>query len=196
MKITSAEFIKSATDLNHYPTKNIPEIMLVGRSNVGKSSFINSLLHRKNLAHTSSKPGKTQTLNFYLINDQFHFVDVPGYGYAKVSKKARDVFATMIDLYLTTRDQLELVVLLVDARHLPTKDDQTMLAYVQSYEIPVIVIGTKIDKVPKTKRRRHERDIMKTLQITEEQFIPFSATEKINTELVYDILEQVLEETK
>lgn len=196
MKITSTEFIKSATDTNHYPTMNIPEIMLVGRSNVGKSSFINCVLQRRNLAHTSSKPGKTQTLNFYLINESFHFVDVPGYGYAKVSKKARDSFATMIDLYLTTREQLELVIMLVDARHLPTKDDLTMLQYVQSYDIPVIVVGTKIDKVPKTKRRRHEKDILSTLEITEEQFIPFSATERINIDLVYDVIEQVLGGTK
>jgi GTP-binding protein len=196
MKITSATFIKSATNEDHYPTSSIPEIMLVGRSNVGKSSFINTILMRKNLAHTSSKPGKTQTLNFYLINDSFHFVDVPGYGYARVSKQARDAFATMIDLYLTTREQLELCILLVDARHLPTKDDQTMLDYIQSYEIPVIVVGTKIDKVPKTKRQRHEKDILSTLHIQKEQFIPFSATERINVDLVYDLIEQVLEETK
>lgn len=194
MKITSAEFIKSATDTTHYPNEAYPEIVLVGRSNVGKSSFINSVLHRKNLAHTSGKPGKTQTLNFYLINNAFYFVDVPGYGYAKVSKTAREAFATMIDLYLSTREQLELVILLIDARHVPTKDDQMMLEYLQQYDIPTIVVGTKIDKVPKTKRLKQERQILSTLQITRDEFIPYSATEKLNIELVYDLISQVLEE--
>ena len=193
MNIKSAVFVKSATDPTHYPTETLPEILLVGRSNVGKSSFINSILHRKNLAHTSGKPGKTQTLNFYKVNEAFHFVDVPGYGYAKVSKTDREAFAVMIDSYLRTREQLELVIQLVDARHLPTEDDKQMLAYLSEYDIPTIVVGTKIDKIPPTKRFRQEKNILGALGIEEEQFIPFSATEDINKELVYDLIEQVLE---
>lgn len=193
MNINTAEFVKSATDPSHYPTESLPEILLVGRSNVGKSSFINSVLRRKNLAHTSGKPGKTQTLNFYRINNAFHFVDVPGYGYAKVSKSARESFAVMIDSYLRTREQLELVIQLVDARHLPTSDDVQMFNYLAEYDIPTIVVGTKIDKVPSTKRRQQQKDILSTLKITEEQYIPFSAVEHINLELVYDLIDQVLE---
>jgi GTP-binding protein len=196
MKIESAKLQKSATLPKDYPNEDLPEIMLVGRSNVGKSSFINSVLGRKNLAYTSSKPGKTQTLNFFLINETFRFVDVPGYGYAKVSKSERDGFATMIDMFLRTREQLELVIMLVDARHAPTKQDVLMLNYLRSYDVPTIIIGTKIDKVPKTKRYAQEKFILKTLNIPEELFIPYSAVEKININLVYDLLEQVMEEYK
>lgn len=196
MKIHSAEFLKSATDPQHYPQDDLPEILLVGRSNVGKSSFINSVLNRKNLAHISGKPGKTQTLNFYIVNNQFRFVDVPGYGYAKVSKTDRAAFATMIDTYLRTRDQLELVIQLVDGRHIPSKDDIIMFQYLAEYDIPTIVIGTKIDKVPITKRPGHERQILTELQIDESQYISYSSTEKINIDVVYDIIEQVMEDHK
>ncbi|QMS85779.1 ribosome biogenesis GTP-binding protein YihA/YsxC [Candidatus Xianfuyuplasma coldseepsis] len=194
MNIQSATFITSGTSPEHYPNDNRPEILFVGRSNVGKSSFINSILQRKNIAYTSSKPGKTQTLNFYLINQAFYFVDVPGYGYAKVSKQVRDEFAKMISIYLTTREQLHLVIQLVDFRHTPTKEDIQMHDFLQSYDIPTIVVGTKLDKVPKTKRKRYEKDILKTLQITQDEFLPYSSETKENLDIVYDIINQVLEE--
>lgn len=195
MNIKSARFLSSATDPMHYPSDDLPEILFVGRSNVGKSSFLNTVLGRKNLAYTSSKPGRTQTLNFYLVNDAIRFVDVPGYGYAKVSKAEREAFATMIDTYLTTREQLELVIQLVDARHEPSKDDRVMLDYLRSYGIPTIVIATKVDKVPVTRRLAREKEIRQALDLEPGECLTFSATEHIHLDLVHDLIEQVLEAT-
>src|SRR5690606_23005665 len=149
MKINKAEFITSAVDKSQYPKDNLPEIALAGRSNVGKSSFINKLLGRKHLVRTSSKPGKTRTLNFYKINDQFYFVDVPGYGYAKVSKKEREKWGRMMEDYFETRKQLKAVVLIIDSRHLPTKDDLQMYEFVMYLNIPLVIIATKVDKLSK-----------------------------------------------
>lgn len=193
MIIKEATFIKSATKNEHYPTDNLPEILLSGRSNVGKSSFINSLLNRKNIAHVSSKPGKTQTLNFYLINQEFYFVDVPGYGYAKVSKKDRETFGQMIEEYLLSREQLKLVILLVDFRHKPTEDDVLMHQYLTSYNIPCLVVGTKVDKVPKTKRGKQEKLILQTLGLKRDMFLPYSSETKENSDVIYDLLEQIVE---
>ena len=152
MIIRSVEFVTSAVHKEGYPIDNLPEIVLSGRSNVGKSSFINSLLNRKNLAHTSSRPGKTQTLDFFLINEDFYFVDVPGYGYAKVSKTAREQFGQMIEEYLLNRSNLRLVILLIDFRHNPTQDDILMYNFLKSYHIPCLVVGTKSDKITKNRR--------------------------------------------
>ncbi len=196
MIVRSAAFIKSATQPDHYPPGNRPEILLAGRSNVGKSSFINSILNRKNIAHTSGQPGKTQTLNFYLVNDELHLVDVPGYGYARVSKTERAAFAVMIDEYLRTRSQLKLVILLVDLRHKPTDDDIQMFEYLAAYDIPTVVVGTKMDKVAKTQRRKHEKRILETLNISEGQFLPYSSTTKENIDIIYDLIDQVLEGEK
>lgn len=193
MIIKDAKFIKSATKNEHYPTDFLPEILLSGRSNVGKSSFINSVLNRKNIAHVSGKPGKTQTLNFYLINEEFYFVDVPGYGYAKVSKTEREAFGKMIEEYLLTREQLKLVVLLVDFRHKPTEDDIMMYDYLTSYNIPCLVVGTKVDKVPKTKRKKCEQLILNTLGCDEDMFLPYSSETKQNRDVVYDLLDQIME---
>jgi GTP-binding protein len=148
MKVTSSEIVISAVKPAQYPAENLPEIALAGRSNVGKSSFINKMLARKSLARTSSKPGKTQTLNFYIINEVLHFVDVPGYGYAKVSKKEREIWGKMIETYMTTREQLRAVVLLIDVRHPPTKDDVLMYGFLKHYDIPAIIVATKVDKIP------------------------------------------------
>ncbi len=193
MIIRDAKFIKSGTKEEHYPEGKLPEILLSGRSNVGKSSFINSVLNRKNIAHVSGKPGKTQTLNFYLINEEFYFVDVPGYGYAKVSKKDRETFGKMIEEYLLTREQLKLVVLLVDFRHMPTEDDIMMHEYLASYNIPCLVVGTKYDKVPKTRRMKQEKEILKALNMDEDMFLPYSSVTKENREVIYDLLDQILE---
>lgn len=193
MIIRDAKYITSGTKEIHFPVSTLPEILLSGRSNVGKSSFINSVLNRKNIAHVSGRPGKTQTLNFYLINNEFHFVDVPGYGYARVSKTARETFGKMIEEYLLTRKQLKLVVLLVDFRHKPSKDDVLMYEYLAGYNIPCLVVGTKVDKVPKTQRNKHQKLILETLHMDEDMFLPYSSTTKENVEQFYDLLEQVLE---
>lgn len=176
MKITSAEFIISAVKPAQYPTGDLPEIGLAGRSNVGKSSLINRLIQRKNLARTSSKPGKTQTLNFYFINEALYFVDVPGYGYAKVSKSERASWGGMIETYLTERQPLKVVVLIVDLRHPPTDDDVLMYDFLKQYEIPCIIVATKADKIKRGKRAQHLKVTRQTLQpIETDSLIMFSA---------------------
>ncbi|RLL47947.1 YihA family ribosome biogenesis GTP-binding protein [Oceanobacillus piezotolerans] len=176
MKVTDAEIVISAVSQKQYPSEGLPEIALAGRSNVGKSSFINKLINRKNLARTSSKPGKTQTLNFYKINNMFYFVDVPGYGYAKVSKKEREKWGTMMEEYFQTRDTLRTVLLITDIRHEPTRDDIQMYEFLKHYELPVMVVATKLDKVPKSKRAKHIKRTKDTLQMSKDDVIlPFSS---------------------
>ncbi|MCM3650650.1 ribosome biogenesis GTP-binding protein YihA/YsxC [Metabacillus litoralis] len=176
MKVTSSEIVISAVKPAQYPAENLPEIALAGRSNVGKSSFINKMLARKSLARTSSKPGKTQTLNFYIINEVLHFVDVPGYGYAKVSKKEREIWGKMIETYMTTREQLRAVVLLIDVRHPPTKDDVLMYGFLKHYDIPAIIVATKVDKIPKSKWQKHVKVIKDTLNMEKtDSFVLFSS---------------------
>lgn len=176
MKVTSSEIVISAVKPDQYPESDLPEFALAGRSNVGKSSFINKMLNRRGLARISSKPGKTQTLNFYLINEKLHFVDVPGYGYAKVSKKEREAWGKMIETYLTTREQLKAVILIVDLRHPPTSDDVMMYGFLKHYEIPCVVIATKADKIPKSKWQKHLKITKETLDIDlNDQIILFSS---------------------
>lgn len=163
MKVHNAEIVISAVSPKQYPETDLPEIALAGRSNVGKSSFINTLIDRKNLARTSGKPGKTQTLNFYLIENALHFVDVPGYGYAKVSKTERAKWGEMIETYITSRKQLRAVVSLVDVRHDPSKEDIQMYDFLKYYGIPVIVVATKADKIPRGKWNKHTSAIKKKL---------------------------------
>ncbi|BAC14031.1 ribosome biogenesis GTP-binding protein YihA/YsxC [Oceanobacillus iheyensis] len=176
MKVNHAEIVISAVSKKQYPEDQLPEIALAGRSNVGKSSFINRLINRKNLARTSSKPGKTQTLNFYRINESFYFVDVPGYGYAKVSKKEREKWGRMMEEYFQTRDTLRAVVLVTDLRHDPTQDDIQMYDFIKYFDLPVIIIGTKLDKITKNKRQKHINRAKQVLEMDEtDLFIPFSA---------------------
>jgi len=176
MKITAAEITISAVKPEQYPEGDRPEFALAGRSNVGKSSFINKMVNRKNLARTSSKPGKTQTLNFYLINESFYFVDVPGYGFAKVSKQERQAWGKMMETYFTTREQLKAAVLVVDLRHPPTNDDCMMYEFLKHHAIPTIVVATKADKVPKGKWQKHQNIVRETLNMaTEDELILFSA---------------------
>lgn len=192
MKVHSAEIVISAVSKAQYPDSQLPEIALAGRSNVGKSSFINTLIDRKNLARTSSKPGKTQTLNFYLIENVLHFVDVPGYGYAKVSKTERAKWGKMIETYLTDRQQLKAVVSLVDMRHEPTQDDIQMYQFLKYYEIPVIVVATKADKIPRGKWNKHESMIKKALGFEkEDDFIIFSSVTKQGKEEAWQAIEQL-----
>ncbi|MGP4061534.1 ribosome biogenesis GTP-binding protein YihA/YsxC [Halobacillus sp. H74] len=176
MKVNYADIVISAASKKQYPKAPIPEIALAGRSNVGKSSFINRMIQRKNLARTSSKPGKTQTLNFYIINDKFHFVDVPGYGYAKVSKKERAKWGRMMEEYFAERDQIKATALIIDIRHKPTEDDKMMYDYLKHFELPVMVIATKLDKIKKGQRHKQVKMVREVLEMEEEDtLIPFSA---------------------
>lgn len=189
----NAEILLSAANKSHYPQDEIPEIALAGRSNVGKSSFINTLLNRKNLARTSGKPGKTQLLNFFNIDNQLRFVDVPGYGYAKVSKTERAKWGRMIEEYLTTRENLRAVVSLVDFRHEPSADDVQMYEFLKYYEIPVIVVATKADKIPRSKWNKHESVIKKRLDFDRnDDFLIFSSVNKDGLDAAWDaILEKI-----
>lgn len=180
MKVTKAEFVISAVGPNQYPEDALPEIALAGRSNVGKSSLINRMIQRKNLARTSSTPGKTQHLNYYRINDEIYFVDVPGYGYAKVSKSQREVWGKMIEKYLTEREPLKLVLLIIDVRHPPTKDDELMYDWLKHFDLPVCVVATKADKIPKSKWQKHLKVIREGLVLRAgDPIILFSSEEGI-----------------
>ena len=193
MKVTNAEFTISAVGSNQYPTDQKVEIALSGRSNVGKSSFINRLIQRKSLARTSSKPGKTQTLNFYHINDLFYFVDVPGYGYAKVSKKEREKWGKMIEEYITTRENLELVLILVDFRHEPSTEDVQMREFLEYYEIPYRIIMTKCDKIPRGKWNKHVSQIRKAFgKPPEELFLTFSSETGEGVEKAWEWIESIV----
>lgn len=183
----NADILLSAANKSHYPQDDIPEVALAGRSNVGKSSFINTLLNRKNLARTSGKPGKTQLLNFFNIDDKLRLVDVPGYGYARVSKKEREKWGRMIEEYLTSRENLKAVVSLVDFRHEPSADDVQMYEFLKYYEIPVILVATKADKIPRGKWNKHESMIKKKLDFdTSDSFIIFSSVTKEGLEKSWD----------
>ncbi len=172
MKINQSEFIASAVKVKDYPFHHLPEIALAGRSNVGKSSLINNIINRKKLAFTSSKPGKTQTINFYKIDRYFYFVDLPGYGFAKVSKREKAKWGEMIENYLFNRSHLEGIILLVDARHKPTNDDLMMYDWLLEMNIPTLVVATKVDKVKRSKRKKQERLIKERLNLT--PFAPFT----------------------
>lgn len=193
MKILSAEYIISAVNKEGYPANDGLEFVFLGRSNVGKSSFINALTNRKNLAYTSSKPGKTITLNFYLINNLFMFVDVPGYGYAQREKTTRQQFGSMIEDYLHHRKQLKIAFLIVDSRHQPTEDDLLMYNYLKYYHIPTVIIATKIDKIGKTKINTHLQIIKNKLKIqSDDKIIAFSSETRYGLEEVQFLIEQHL----
>lgn len=191
MEVHNVDLTISAVRPDQYPKTNYPEMALVGRSNVGKSSLTNVLINRRNFAHTSSQPGKTQTLNFYAVEDQLYFVDVPGYGYAKVSKKERERFGQMIEQYLTQRNQLRGAILLVDGRHAPTADDVSMYQWLQYYHIPTLVVATKIDKVKGNTWNRQESLIKKTLGLAAgDQLVLFSAVNKTGKDAVWQWIDE------
>lgn len=193
MKVTSSEIVISAVKPAQYPDTALPEFALAGRSNVGKSSFINKMLNRKGLARISSKPGKTQTLNFYLINEILHFVDVPGYGYAKVSKSEREAWGKMIETYFMSREQLKAAVLIVDLRHPPSKDDQMMYNFLKHYEIPCVVVATKADKIPKGKWQKHLKVTRETLDLEKsDHLILFSSETGLGKDQAWSILESYI----
>ena len=191
MKINpnNIDLIISAVQEAQYPETDVPEVALSGRSNVGKSSFINSMIGRKNMARTSQQPGKTQTLNFFNIDDQLVFVDVPGYGYAKVSKVQREKFGKMIEEYLTTRQKLQLVIQLVDLRHNPTEDDVLMYNYLKHFDIPTLIICTKEDKIPKGKVQKHLNNIKNKLDLEEgDTIVSYSSIKNNKQQQIWDLI--------
>lgn len=194
MEIKKAEFITSAVKNEGLPIHNGVEFMFCGRSNVGKSSFINTLTNRKKLAKTSSNPGKTQTLNVYHINDEFYFIDVPGYGFANVSKSVKATFGKMIEEYVTERTNLKMVFLLVDFRHKPTEDDKLMYDFLKYYNLPVTVIATKSDKVKNSERSKNKKIILETLELKDgDKMIVTSSSNREGLGLVLSKLDEVLE---
>lgn len=196
MKIVDAKLDVMAVRRSQYPETDRPEFMLVGRSNVGKSTFINTLLGRKNIAYTSGKPGKTQTLNFYLANNKFYLVDVPGYGYAAVNHKIQEKFGKMIEEYLEKRDELIRVFMLVDFRHKPSEDDKLMYNFLKYYKIPVTVIATKVDKVGSSKIEKNKKAILDTLDLVKgDDLILFSGVTKLGKEEVLQKIEDILIDT-
>lgn len=191
MEVHNVELTISAVRPEQYPQDNLPEIALAGRSNVGKSSLINTLINRKKLARTSSQPGKTQTLNFYNVEHQLNFVDVPGYGYARASKQDREKWGAMIEEYFAQRQQLAGVISLVDSRHASTQLDQQMIDFIHYYQFPLLVVGTKIDKIPRSRRNQSESVIRKTLQLTaDDQLVLFSAVDRTGKDDVWRWIEQ------
>lgn len=192
MKINSINQPISAVRRSQYPEDSKSEFLLVGRSNVGKSSFINTLVNRKNFARTSATPGKTQTLNFFLINDLFYIVDVPGYGFARVSKKLKTKFGMIIEDYLESRNNLKNVFLLIDFRHKPTNDDVMMYEFLKYYNIPVTIVATKSDKVKKSCFEKNINIIVNTLNINKEDIILFSTITKTGKEEVLNKIESLI----
>lgn len=190
MKVHNVEMVISAVRPEQYPEDGLPEFALAGRSNVGKSSFINRLIGRKAMARISSKPGKTQTLNFYKIEEQLFFVDVPGYGYAKVSKTERAAWGKMIEKYFMAREILKAVILIVDLRHSPSGDDCMMYNFLKHYNIPVIVVATKADKIPKGKWDKHKKVVKETLQMdSTDPLIVFSSEKGLGFEAAWAEIE-------
>jgi len=176
MKVTSAEFLKSATEPSQYPGESIPEIAFVGRSNVGKSSLINTLLNRKRLARISTVPGKTRLINFFKINDRLSFVDLPGYGYAKVPLSVKKTWGPMVERYLKERENLCLVILILDIRREPSADDLALVDWLRHYDVKFIYVLTKMDKISKNQLSRRRRTIMGHLNpIHDESAIMFSS---------------------
>ncbi len=194
MQINSVEEPITAIRISQYPESDKCEFLLLGRSNVGKSSFINTLIERKNFARTSSKPGKTQTLNFYLVNNNFYLVDVPGYGYASVSKEVQKKFGIMIEDYIQNRPSLKHVFLLIDYRHKPTEDDILMYNFLKYYNLNITIVTTKYDKITKNGRIKQDKLIKDTLKLgPDEFFVPWSTITKKGRNDILEIISSYLE---
>lgn len=195
MNIENVSLVTSAVRRSQYPTDDLPEFIMIGRSNVGKSSFLNTLVNRKNLARISSKPGKTSTINFFNVDNSFYLVDVPGYGYADTSKEEIHKFGMMVEEYLEKRKELKRVFLLIDFRHSPTNDDKIMYDYLKYYQIPVTIIATKYDKVSSKDRDKNLKNLKDTLDIVVgDNIVLFSSVSKIGREEVIDIIKKIVEE--
>jgi len=194
MKIKKSELIITAAKPEQYPPEGKLEIAFAGRSNVGKSSLINTLLNRNNLARTSGQPGKTQTVNFYNVNDEFRLVDLPGYGYARVSMSERQKWAKMIKTYLDNRKSLAEIILLLDIRHEPGEHDKMMYDWIKSFGFNGIIVATKADKISKGQWLKHINVIQKKLEVENRNFIiPFSASKRLNKDVVWETIEEILE---
>ena len=192
MKIKSVELVISAVRRSQFPTDGLPEFLLIGRSNVGKSSFINTIISRKNYARTSGRPGKTQTINFYAVNEKFYLVDAPGYGYAGVSKEKRKKFGVMIEDYLVNRNNLKQVFLLIDFRHRPTNDDLMMYDFLKYYKLPVTIVATKCDKIGVTLHEKQKKAILGDFSLAnDDDFIMFSNVTKVGKEEVLNKIENL-----
>ncbi|HGE6593990.1 TPA: ribosome biogenesis GTP-binding protein YihA/YsxC [Listeria monocytogenes] len=194
MDVNNVELIISAVRPEQYPETDLPEYALAGRSNVGKSSFINTMIRRKSMARISQKPGKTQTLNFYKIEEALFFVDVPGYGFAKVSKTEREKWGVMIETYITFREQLRGVIQIVDLRHKPTEDDRMMYEFLKYYDIPVIVVATKADKIPRSKWQKNAKIVRETLDFDpDDKFVLFSSETKMGKDEAWQFIKEGME---
>lgn len=193
MKINSVDMDVMAVRRSQYPSDSLPEFLLIGKSNVGKSSFINTLVNRKNIARTSSVPGKTQTLNFYLVNNEFYLVDAPGYGYATVNKAQQKKFGLMIEEYLEKRSELKRVFLLIDFRLKPGENDLMMYNFLKYYNIPVTVVATKTDKVGTSKKDRNLKIIKDTLDlVVGDNIVLFSSVSKMGKEEISNLIEDLI----
>lgn len=193
MNIKNAKYELTAVRPDQYPTLHLPEIALVGRSNVGKSSIINTLLNRKNLARVAAEPGKTRQINFYNIDGTLFFADLPGYGYARVSKTEKDSWAEMIETYLNSRTQLQLIIMLVDIRHTPSNDDQTMFDWLANQDRSRLVVATKLDKITRGQVQKQLQDIRSTLVMNPgETLIPFSAVTGQGRDEIWNQINQLI----
>ena len=193
MKITSVDLKISAVRRSQYPTDQQSEYLLVGKSNVGKSSFINTLIIRKNFARTSATPGKTQTINFYHVNEKFYLVDAPGYGFAMVSKQKQKKFGLMMEDYLQNRPNLKQVFMLIDFRHKPSNDDLMMYNYLKYYKIPVTIVATKTDKIGITQQQKQRNMILSELDlVVGDDFVMFSNVTKVGKKEIYDKIERTM----
>lgn len=195
MKIETSNLEVIAIRTSQYPTDNKPEFLLVGRSNVGKSSFINTMIGRKNYAKTSATPGKTQTLNFYNVNDSFYLVDVPGYGYALTSKEQQKKFGLMIEEYLEKRAELRRVFMLVDFRHKPTEDDLLMYNFLKYYHVPVTIVATKVDKVNSSKKDTNYKALTDSLDLViGDDIVLFSSVTKLGRDEIIQKIDDLTTE--
>lgn len=191
MKISDVELSNVAVRRSQYPTDGKPEYLLIGRSNVGKSSFINSIIERRNLARTSSKPGKTDTINFYKVNNDFFLVDVPGYGYASSGKANQKKFGMMIEEYLSEREELNQVFMLIDFRHKPTEDDLLMYNFLKFHGVKVTLIATKVDKIGVTQREKYKKQIIDNIDLAiGDELILFSSKTKLGKKEIHGIIEK------
>ena len=193
MNVKNPKFEISAVSPKQYPKNDLPQIVLVGKSNVGKSSFINTMINRKSLARTSSEPGKTRQINFYNIDDAFYFVDLPGYGYSKMSKQEQDKVGSFIEQYLVKSKSIALVIFLIDIRHNPTENDRLMYDYIIRSGLPFIILANKADKIAPTKVEGTVKDLQKKINpIGDSTMLPFSAEKKIYTEDVWKIIDEFI----
>jgi len=193
VKIKSVELKMSAVRRSQYPNDELPEFLLVGRSNVGKSSFINTIINRKNYARTSSTPGKTQTINFYKINEEFYLVDAPGYGYATLSKQQQKKFGLMMEDYLINRKNLKHVFMLVDFRNKPSQDDLQMYKFLKYYKLPVTIIATKVDKISVNNQQKQRSIILNNLDIVVgDDFVMSSSVTKQGRDEIHEKIERII----